>query len=196
MKKTIRKIHLLLGLISGIIVFIIAITGCLYAFQEEIQNITEDYRFVQKQNSPFLLPSKLETIARRELPNKTLHAIQYKGKEKSAEAIFFHFDEKILSPSVASTRESISGFSASNISFSFSACEVFKGRSFNSSLIFSFGQTLKVPSSKVTNNSPLSILTFRGSLAVEIFPRKSPERDQNSIPFFPFSLPLLVAMTI
>jgi uncharacterized iron-regulated membrane protein len=94
MKKTIRKIHLLLGLTSGIIVFIIAITGCLYAFQEEIQNITEDYRFVQKQDAPFLLPSKLETIARKKLPNKTLHAIQYKGKEKSAEAIFFHFDEK------------------------------------------------------------------------------------------------------
>lgn len=94
MKKTIRKIHLWLGLASGIIVFIIAITGCFYAFQEEIQNITEDYRFVEKQNTPFLLPSKLEAIARQELPNKTLHAIQYKGSDKSAEAIFFHYDEK------------------------------------------------------------------------------------------------------
>lgn len=95
MKKAIRKIHLWLGLSSGIIVFIIAITGCFYAFQEEIQNITEDYRFVEKQNAPFLLPSKLEAIARKELPNKTLHAIQYKGSKKSAEAIFFHYDEKI-----------------------------------------------------------------------------------------------------
>ncbi|MCZ8198599.1 MAG: PepSY-associated TM helix domain-containing protein [Flavobacterium sp.] len=92
-KKIIRNIHLWLGLTSGIIVFIIAITGCFYAFQEEIQNITEDYRFVEKQNAPFLLPSKLEVIARKELPNKTLHAIQYKGRKKSAEAIFFHYDE-------------------------------------------------------------------------------------------------------
>lgn len=94
-KKTIRNIHLWLGLTSGIVVFIIAITGCFYAFQEEIQNITEEYRFVKKQDTPFLLPSKLETIARKELPNKVLHAIQYKGKEKSVEAIFFHYDEKI-----------------------------------------------------------------------------------------------------
>jgi uncharacterized iron-regulated membrane protein len=93
-KKTIRKIHLWLGLASGTIVFIIAITGCFYAFQEEIQNFIEDYRFVEKQNVPFLFPSKLEAIARKELPNKTLHAIQYKGSEKSAEAIFYHYDEK------------------------------------------------------------------------------------------------------
>jgi uncharacterized iron-regulated membrane protein len=51
-KKAIGKIHLWLGLSSGIIVFIIAITGCLYAFQEEIQNITEKYRFVEKENKP------------------------------------------------------------------------------------------------------------------------------------------------
>lgn len=95
MKKSIRKIHLWLGLTTGIIIFIVAITGCFYAFQEEIQNITEEYRFVKKQNIPFLLPSKLETIAQNELPNKLLHAIHYKGREKSAEAIFYHYDEKI-----------------------------------------------------------------------------------------------------
>lgn len=93
-KKTIRTLHLWLGLSSGIIVFIIAITGCLYAFQDEIQNITEEYRFVKEQDLPFLLPSKLEGIARKELPNKNLHAIQYKGTTKSAEVIFFHYDEK------------------------------------------------------------------------------------------------------
>jgi len=91
-KKGIRKIHLWLGLASGIIVFIIAITGCLYAFQEEIQNYTEEYRFVEKQTKPFLLPSQLEAIARKELPNKALHAIKYNGREKSAEAIFFHYE--------------------------------------------------------------------------------------------------------
>ena len=94
-KKAIRTLHLWLGLSSGSIVFIISITGCLYAFQDEIQNITEEYRFVKEQDLPFLLPSKLEEIARKELPNKTLHAIQYKGSTKSAEAIFFHYDEKI-----------------------------------------------------------------------------------------------------
>ena len=35
-KKTIRKIHLWLGLSVGLLVFIISITGAIYAFQEEI----------------------------------------------------------------------------------------------------------------------------------------------------------------
>lgn len=91
LKKAIGKIHLWLGLFSGVIIFIIAVTGCLYAFQEEIQNITEEYRFVEKQNKPFLPPSQLEQIARKELANKTLHAIKYNGLEKSAEAIFYHY---------------------------------------------------------------------------------------------------------
>jgi uncharacterized iron-regulated membrane protein len=34
----------------------------------------------------------LEEIARKELPNKALHAIKYNGVEKSAEAIFFHYE--------------------------------------------------------------------------------------------------------
>lgn len=91
LKKTIGKIHLWLGLSSGIIVFIIAVTGCLYAFQEEIQNYTEEYRFVEKQDKPFLLPSQLETIAKKELPKKSLHAIKYNGSKKAAEAIFYHY---------------------------------------------------------------------------------------------------------
>lgn len=92
LKKAILKIHLWLGLSSGILVFIIAITGCLYAFQEEIQDYTEEYRFVTKQEKPFLFPTQLEEIARKQIPNKVLHAIKYNGLEKSAEAIFFHYE--------------------------------------------------------------------------------------------------------
>ncbi|WP_339918539.1 PepSY-associated TM helix domain-containing protein [uncultured Flavobacterium sp.] len=91
-KKAISVLHLWLGLSSGIIVFIIAITGCLYAFQEEIQNLTEDYRFVTEQQSPFLPPSKLLAIAQKQLPGKTLHALKYNRKTDAVEAIFFHYE--------------------------------------------------------------------------------------------------------
>ncbi len=90
-KKAVRTIHLWLGLTSGIIVFIVAITGCIYAFQEEIQNLTQPYRFVEKQDAPFLPPSQLQQIAKKELPGKLLHAIKYNGPDKSAEAIFYHY---------------------------------------------------------------------------------------------------------
>jgi uncharacterized iron-regulated membrane protein len=91
-KKLIGKIHLWLGLSSGIIVFIIAITGCLYAFQEEIQNSTEEYRFVKEQEGAFLPPSKLAAIAKKELPNKLLHAVKYNEKNNAVEAEFYHYE--------------------------------------------------------------------------------------------------------
>ncbi len=91
-KKTIGVLHLWLGLSSGIIVFIIAITGCLYAFQVEIQNITQKYRFVSEQPSPFLPPAQLLKIAQKQLPDKTIHAIKYNGKTDATEAIFFHYE--------------------------------------------------------------------------------------------------------
>ena len=80
-----------LGLPSGIIVFIIAITGCLYAFQQEISNYTEDYRFVKEENNLFLPPSQLLPIAQRELPKKNIHALKYNGKNEAVEAIFYHY---------------------------------------------------------------------------------------------------------
>jgi uncharacterized iron-regulated membrane protein len=90
MKKFLRKIHLWIGLTAGLLVFIIAITGCTYTFQEEIQDVLQPYRFVKKENKTFLLPSKLEEIAKKNLPNKQLHSIKYHLENKSAEAIFYH----------------------------------------------------------------------------------------------------------
>lgn len=92
-KKIVGKIHLWLGLISGLVVFIIAITGCIYAFQEEIQNFTQPYRFAEAQNKPFLPPSRIREIADRQLPGKHIHAILYQGKDRAAKAIYYSFEE-------------------------------------------------------------------------------------------------------
>lgn len=91
-KKLIGKVHLFLGLTSGIIVFIISITGCLYAFQEEIQNSIEKFRFVTPQKTAILPPSQLQQIATKTLPTKHLHAIMYGTPDQSVQAIFYHFE--------------------------------------------------------------------------------------------------------
>ncbi|AEE49629.1 PepSY-associated TM helix domain-containing protein [Haliscomenobacter hydrossis] len=92
LKKIIGKVHLWLGLTSGLVVFIVAITGCLYAFKDEIENATEPYRRVSPQATNFLLPSQLAAIARKKLPKRQLHAVKYNGKNKAAEAIFYHYE--------------------------------------------------------------------------------------------------------
>jgi uncharacterized iron-regulated membrane protein len=94
MKKIINKLHLWLGLTSGLIVFIVAITGCLYAFKEEIEDYTQPYRFVEAQNKPFLSPSEIIKIAGKELPSKHIHAVMYQGKTNAAKAIFYSDEEE------------------------------------------------------------------------------------------------------
>lgn len=116
LKKTVRKIHLWLGLATGIIVFIISITGCLYAFQKEISDLIEDYRFVEAQDKPFILPSELQAIGQKELPNKHIHAIQFKGKNEAAEVIFYnaeplYYDICYINPYTGKIQKTVNEFS-------------------------------------------------------------------------------------
>lgn len=88
--KLIRQLHFWLGITTGPIVFIIAITGCIYAFQEEIQDATQAFRFIDpKTNTSPLPPSKLKAIAQNALPGKHIHAILHDRKDRAAQAIFF-----------------------------------------------------------------------------------------------------------
>lgn len=87
-----RKLHLWLGLLSGLVVFIIALTGCIYAFQQEILDATESYRFVAKEDKPYLQPSELVDIARQQLPGKELHSIKYYKEDRAVEAVFYHYE--------------------------------------------------------------------------------------------------------
>lgn len=89
MKRIIKYLHQWLGLISGLLVFIIAITGSLYAFQSEIQDATQPYRFVSTENKNFIPPSRLQQTAKNHLPNKKLHSVKYFTENRSAQAIFY-----------------------------------------------------------------------------------------------------------
>ncbi len=92
-KNIIHKIHLFLGFSSGIIVFILAVTGCIYAFEREIQDAVQDYRYVTPENKEFLPPSVLKQNAQMELPDKAIHSVIYADKSRAAVIVFYHWDE-------------------------------------------------------------------------------------------------------
>jgi uncharacterized iron-regulated membrane protein len=89
LKKALGKVHLWLGLTSGLVVFIVAVTGCIYCFQEEIQDASQEYRFITPQKLPYMKPSELRVIAQEELPGKVLHSLQYGEKDRSVIASFY-----------------------------------------------------------------------------------------------------------
>lgn len=93
LKTTIRKIHLWLGMITGPIVFVVALTGAIYAFQEEILDATQSFRFVDSTNGAVLLPSQLMEIGEKANPGKQLHAVMtYKGK-RASKLIYYSYAE-------------------------------------------------------------------------------------------------------
>ncbi|WP_428223363.1 PepSY-associated TM helix domain-containing protein [Flavobacterium sp.] len=94
MKNTIkgkfRKIHLWLGLTSGLIVFIVALTGALYAFKNEIEAVCKEQHLIDSKEKKLLPPSKLKSIVEKEIPNKKVHAIQYHEATEPAEVILYN----------------------------------------------------------------------------------------------------------
>lgn len=77
---------------SGLVVFIVAVTGCLYAFQYELQEISQSFRHVEKRPEQFQPPTKLKSIATAQLPDYHLHSILYEGRDRSVSGIFYGDD--------------------------------------------------------------------------------------------------------
>lgn len=96
-KSALRQIndwlHLWLGLISGIVVFIVSITGCFYAFQQEINDALEPWRFVEVQEKSFVPPSQLLDTALLYMPGKKPSGLTYSNAEGAAAVGFSSFED-------------------------------------------------------------------------------------------------------
>ncbi len=69
-KRINNWLHLWLGLISGVIVLIVCLTGCIWVFNEEITALLEPETNISWQNKPVLKPSQLAAIAAKQNPGK------------------------------------------------------------------------------------------------------------------------------
>jgi len=67
MKKLLQKIHLIVGLISGIVIFTVATTGCITAFDEELRSyFYSDLFEVKKSNTHQKDLDELVSIVKKE----------------------------------------------------------------------------------------------------------------------------------
>ncbi len=83
------RVHLWLGLAAGILVFFLGITGCILAFEREIEDAFQTYRFTAVQDKPLLPPTKLKAIADKALPNKVAHSVNYQPG-RTAQVVYYH----------------------------------------------------------------------------------------------------------
>ncbi|WP_128544461.1 PepSY-associated TM helix domain-containing protein [Larkinella soli] len=84
-KKMIGKIHLWLGLASGLLVFVVATTGCILAFEREIKSVLRPFQYVEPvAGGKVLPPSRLIAGAGRAVPGKPARAVIYGSPGQSA----------------------------------------------------------------------------------------------------------------
>lgn len=83
-RKPIKSIHRWLGFTSGIIVFIVSITGCIFCFHDEIKDVTRSWRKVEYQNKAYIAPTLLLEKAKEKIPEGNPSMIIYSGRDRSA----------------------------------------------------------------------------------------------------------------
>ncbi|MDO7848741.1 PepSY-associated TM helix domain-containing protein [Hymenobacter sp. M29] len=90
LKQAVGKVHLWLGLASGLVVFIVSLTGAIFTFQDEIRDVTEPWRKVEAQATAPLLPSRLQAAALARHPGVKAATTwtTYFGPERAATVFF------------------------------------------------------------------------------------------------------------
>jgi len=83
-KKVLLFCHRWLGFISGLVVFIVSITGCIFCFQDEIQDAIHNHRTVQNTGKPYVQPSQLISEVKKAYPKASPDFIYYFGTERPA----------------------------------------------------------------------------------------------------------------
>ena len=96
-KSTFRKVsewlHLWLGLISGIVVFIVCFTGGIWVWRYEVWRVTEKHQYIEVQQKPYLKPSVLAAKSKEyfkihNITNDTLTSLKYWEPGRSVELSF------------------------------------------------------------------------------------------------------------
>ena len=87
-KKFVLKIHELLGLATGVVVFIVSITGCCWVFKEEIQSLYLKEQQVEVRQAPMITPTAAKMAAQAVFPDKHIHGTRYGESGEAVEVIF------------------------------------------------------------------------------------------------------------
>lgn len=95
-KKINAWLHLWLGLVSGIIVVILSITGCILVFEQEIKSITSPWLHAEKpEGAKILPPSVLYKAVEKALPGREIESVWYHGENRTAHFSIHEMDSNV-----------------------------------------------------------------------------------------------------
>jgi uncharacterized iron-regulated membrane protein len=95
-KKCIRPIHLIVGFLSGIVLFIVAVTGCITAFDEELKSIVySDLMEVKVSSSKVKTIQEILSIAQQVQKDVEIKNVNVKLDKTRSTEVLFHNDQTI-----------------------------------------------------------------------------------------------------
>jgi uncharacterized iron-regulated membrane protein len=94
-RKILHTIHLALGLVSGVVVFIVSLTGAVQVFEEELRNATQhNYLYTSaaanavtdanQQKPVFVPPATIVRTMHEQFPQETIEQIRFRYQETNA----------------------------------------------------------------------------------------------------------------
>ncbi|WP_413533053.1 PepSY-associated TM helix domain-containing protein [Empedobacter brevis] len=83
MKKIFIFLHKWLGLFTGIIIFIVAITGAIFCFQDELKDALFNYRKIEVSHQPFIQPSQIIQNVQKKNPKHQVLRVMYMDKNRT-----------------------------------------------------------------------------------------------------------------
>lgn len=76
-RKICSELHTWLGLVSSLVIVVVCLTGALYAFRDEITEMSEPWRHVEPMESERILPSHAIALAVSAMGDTTVSALTY-----------------------------------------------------------------------------------------------------------------------
>jgi len=95
-RKVLHTLHLWLGLISGTLLVLVALTGCVLAFEDELRYLTQhDLLYVEAEERPQLNVEQILSIVKQRDAHIRLNQIRYLGADRAV--LVYTRDKKIIS---------------------------------------------------------------------------------------------------
>jgi len=95
-KKINAWFHLWLGLISGIVVVILGITGCILVFEQEIKSLSSPWLHAENSTGGKILPpSVLYKAVESTFPGREIESVWYHGENKTAHFSIHEMDSVV-----------------------------------------------------------------------------------------------------
>ncbi|MBE6341515.1 MAG: PepSY domain-containing protein [Bacteroidales bacterium] len=95
LRKLMSELHKWLGLFTGAVLFVVCTTGCIYAFKDEITDLTEPWRHIDDQSDRQIIsPSELIDIASEAMNGNIPTALTFSERTDALRADYYDWGKE------------------------------------------------------------------------------------------------------